>query len=79
MPQLHLYVPEEMAEVLRSRAEERGMSLSGYLAEVVGREVGGGGWPEGFFEEVIGGWEGDLERPAQGEYEERERLLGSDG
>lgn len=74
MPQLHLYVPDETAELLKSRARERGMSVSGYLAEVVGREVGGEDWPEGFFEEVLGGWEGELERSAQGEYEEREAL-----
>lgn len=74
MPQLHLYVPDETAELLKSKARERGMSVSGYLAEVVGREVGGEDWPEGFFEEVLGGWQGELERPAQGEYEERETL-----
>lgn len=74
MPQLHLYVPDETAELLKSKARQRGMSVSGYLAEVVGREVGGEGWPEGFFEEVLGGWEGELERSAQGEYEGRERL-----
>lgn len=33
------------------------------------------GWPPGFFEEVIGGWQGEmLERPEQGEYEVREEL-----
>lgn len=74
MPQLHLYVPETTAERLRSRAEERGMSLSGYLAEVVGREVGEEEWPDGFFGEVLGGWEGELKRPSQGEHEERESL-----
>lgn len=74
MPQLHMYVPETTAELLRSRAEERGVSVSKYLAELVGREVGGGGWPEGFFEEVLGSWEGELERPSQGEYEERARF-----
>ncbi|TCJ20704.1 ribbon-helix-helix protein, CopG family [Rubrobacter taiwanensis] len=74
MPQLHLYVPEETAEALRRRARERGSSLSAYLAEIVGREVGGERWPEGFFEEVLGRWEGELERPPQGAYEDRARL-----
>ena len=32
----------------------------------------GKGWPDGFFEEVVGGWVGDLERPDQGNYEVRE-------
>lgn len=73
MPQLHLYVPEATAEILKRRAEERGKSLSGYLAEVVGREVGGG-WPDGFFDRTLGGWEGELERGDQGYYEERASL-----
>lgn len=74
MPQLHLYVPEGTAEVLRRKARERGKSLSGYLAEIVVREVAEEGWPEGFFDEVLGSWEGELERGPQGEYEEREEL-----
>ncbi len=79
MPQLHLYVPDTTAELLRSRADQRGISLSGYLAEVVGREVGDEGWPEGFFEEVLGGWEGELERPPQGAYEKREGISENNG
>lgn len=34
------------------------------------------GWQPGFFEEVIGGWEGEkLVRDIQPEYEQREELL----
>lgn len=78
MPQLHLYVPEETAERLRQRAKSRNMSLSRYLAEVVQREVQSG-WPEGYFEEVIGGWVGEpLERPEQLELEERLPFLDSE-
>ena len=29
------------------------------------------GYPADFFEKIIGKWEGDFERPSQGEYEER--------
>ncbi|WP_047864638.1 hypothetical protein [Rubrobacter aplysinae] len=79
MPQLHLYVPEGTAESLKSRARERGMSVSAYLAEVVAREIGEEGWPEGFFEEVLGGWAGELERPSQEDYEIREALGGEPG
>lgn len=74
VPQLHLYVPEKTAEALRRRARERGKSLSGYLAEIVVREVDEERWPEGFFDEVLGSWEGEIERPAQGNYETREGL-----
>ena len=30
------------------------------------------GWPDRFFEEVVGEWAGGLERPDQGDYEVRE-------
>jgi hypothetical protein len=74
MPQLHIYVPEKVAGVVRERARARGMSVSGYLAELVTREVASG-WPDGYFDEVVGGWEGrPLRRPAQGRFESRERL-----
>lgn len=76
MPQLHLYVPDMTAELLRRRAEERGMSLSKYLAEIAGKEIADEGWPEGFFEDVLGAWEGELRRPPQGLYEKREDLAG---
>ena len=37
---------------------------------------GSKGWQPGFFEEVIGGWQGEpLVREEQGEYEVREELL----
>ena len=76
MPQLHFYVPEETAEELRKRAEAKGISLSRYLASLVQTEVPSG-WPERFFEDVVGGWKGEpLERPQQGKYEEREGLVG---
>lgn len=74
MPQLHLYVPDTTAELLKRRAKERGVTLSKYLAEVVVQEVDGEGWPEGFFENVLGVWEGELERAPQGLYEDREAL-----
>jgi hypothetical protein len=74
MPQLHLYVPDDVAETAKSRAKAAGKSLSSYLADLVVREVAGD-WPEGFFERVVGGWKGEpLERPEQGEFEEREPL-----
>lgn len=74
MPQLHLYVPDTTAELLKRRAEERGLTLSKYLAEVVRKEADAEEWPEGFFEDVLGAWEGELQRPPQGLYEEREDL-----
>jgi hypothetical protein len=74
MPQLHLYVSEDLAGKIREQAEASGSSVSGYLADLVRREVPQG-WPEGFFERVVGGWQGPPpERPVDGGFEERESL-----
>lgn len=71
MPQLHLYVPEEVAEALRQKAKAERKSLSKYLADLVKREVEPG-WPPGYFEEVSGGWQGDLAEPEDLPLEERD-------
>lgn len=74
MPQLHLYVSDEVAEAAKARAEGAGKSLSSYLADLVRSEIGTE-WPDSFFEEVVGGWGGDpLDRPKQGRSERRDRL-----
>ena len=74
MPQLHFYVPEPVAARVRQRAMAAGLSASRYLAELVKREVGTE-WPQGFFEQVVGGWQGEpLERSPQGAFETRETL-----
>jgi len=72
MPQLHLYVSDELAERLREKAKARRLPLSRYLSEVVAREVAPS-WPAGFFEDVLGGWQGEpLERTPQGEPQARD-------
>lgn len=74
MPQLHLYVSEDVAATVRARAKAKGMTVSSYLADVVKRDAGQD-WPAGFFEEIVGGWKGKpLKRPPQGRFERRERL-----
>jgi hypothetical protein len=74
MPQLHFYVPEDLAEKIRQEAEAANMSVSRYLASLVKREVISG-WPDDFFDKVVGGWQGvPLERLPQGEYEHRESI-----
>lgn len=59
MPQLHLYVPEDVAAKVREKAKARKLTVSRYLAEVIKREVGEG-WPEGYFDRVCGNWEGEF-------------------
>ena len=74
MPQLHLYLPESDAIKIRQRAKRVGLSISQYLAELVKREIQSA-WPEGFFDHVVGGWQGaPLQRPAQLPFESRKPL-----
>ena len=51
MPQLHLYVSDDVAEALR----ERGTSVSKLLAEIVTRDARRA-WPEGWLDRVGGAW-----------------------
>jgi len=73
MSQLHFYVPDDIEKELRARAARARMPLSRYLAEVVKDEIRAPEeWPEGYFEQVFGGWEDEpLERAPQGDYEKR--------
>ncbi len=74
MPQLHLYVPQEVAREVKRRAEAKGRTVSAYLADLVKREVVDA-WPQGFFEDVVGGWAGEpLRRAPQLAIESREPL-----
>ncbi|MBP9503344.1 MAG: hypothetical protein KBF17_14380 [Candidatus Promineofilum sp.] len=74
MPQLHLYIPDDLAERIQREAQSADMSVSRYLAELVRREMSPD-WPEGYFDEVVGGWVGEaLKRPPQGNLEQREPL-----
>lgn len=73
MPQLHCYVPEDTAAQLQQKAERLHLSVSKYLALLIQKDIGNQ-WPESYFE-LFGAWEGELERPPQGDYEQREVLL----
>ena len=51
------------------------MSVSRYLAEVVKRELHPQ-WPASFFEQVVGGWQGEpLRRAEQGAFDVRDAVL----
>lgn len=72
MAQLHCYVPEELAQQAQRRAEQAGLSLSRYLAELVKRDAANStGWPEGYFDLFVPIEGAELVRPPQGECEER--------
>lgn len=76
MAQLHFYVPDEQEKKLRAHAKAAHTSLSRYLAGLVTRQADvADEWPADYFDTVFGQWQGEpLERPPQGEPEERERL-----
>ncbi|CAN5331979.1 hypothetical protein BH24PSE2_BH24PSE2_20780 [soil metagenome] len=73
MSQLHFYVPDEEEKLLRDRARQAGLPLSRYLAALVRQKAARPDqWPENYFEQVFGQWEGEpLRRAAQGDYEQR--------
>ncbi len=74
MPQLHLYLPEEIAKELKRRAKAERMSVSKYLAQLVQSQIAHD-WPEEFFSKVVGGWAGEpLKRPDQFQPEVRDEL-----
>jgi len=73
MTLLRLYVPDDVAETAKSRAKATGKSLSAYVADLVVNEVAGD-WPERYLEEVVGGWNGELDRPPQGRLGNRKPL-----
>ncbi len=71
MAQLHVYVPDDISEKAHGLAEKEGLTVSGFLARILVRELGQG-WPDGYFEDVVGSWRGEtLVRGPQGELEER--------
>jgi hypothetical protein len=76
MSQLHFYVPEDVEKQLRQRADQANQPLSRFLAELVKREADQPAqWPEGYFEQVFGKWEGGpLRREPQGDFEARSEL-----
>jgi hypothetical protein len=51
MPQLHFYVPDEVAEQIKRRAAQAGQPVSRYVAALVKRDADRG-WPKGYFERI---------------------------
>lgn len=70
MAQLHCYLPDDLARQFQEKARAARLPASKYLALLVKKDLENQ-WPEGYFE-VFGGWMGEpLERPEQGEFEDR--------
>lgn len=73
MPQIHCYIPKEVSARLQEKAEQQHLSISKYLAKLIQQDIASD-WPDGYFE-LFGSWEGEkLQRPEQGDFEQRETL-----
>jgi len=73
MPQVHCYIPEDTAKQLQQRAQQARIPVSRYLAQLIRKDLASP-WPEHYFE-LCGAWEGEsLERPEQGNLEQRLEL-----
>ena len=77
MSRIQFEIPNEIAAELARRADSRGVSTDRYVAELVRREIAtetASGWPAGFFDRVVGRWQGELERPVDQSQEARDGL-----
>lgn len=72
MPQVQTYLKEATYQTLERRAKARGIKLSELLREMIESQIA----PQrsAAFIKLAGSWEGDLDRPPQGELEQREGL-----
>lgn len=50
MPQLHFYLPKELAEQVKKNAKRQGKTASAYVAEIVKEKLGPKGWSPGFLD-----------------------------
>ena len=74
MAQLNIYVPEEMANALKRRARRERRSLSALVVALLDDRASTEQWPKGFFETVLGHWQGPLGRIERRPAEERDDL-----
>ena len=74
MRRFYFYVPKGRTKQIREEARAKNL-IAKYMAEAVQRETHPG-WPEGYFERVVGKWQGEpLERPEQPPFETRDLLF----
>ena len=74
MPQLHCYVPDEIAKRTQRRATQSGLSVSRYLALLVKRDAAvDSAWPKGYFESFSAGGS-PIARPRQLPAEKRLKI-----
>jgi len=63
MAQVTIYIKDALVRAIKRRSEERGTSVSAYLAELAARDLARPTrWPDGFAD-LYGSWQGDFETP----------------
>ncbi len=76
MPQLHCYVPDDVAASLKRRADSAGVSVSRYLAQLAKNDLAND-WPADYFKDVFGQPDiAPIDRQPQGDFEQRAALDG---
>ena len=66
MTRMQIELSDEVVAEAKRRAEDRGLSVTGFVTRLIEQEIGlleretGKGWPSWFFEEVMGGWQGEF-------------------
>lgn len=63
MAHLNIYVPDELAAELKSKAAKEGLSLSKFVVKQISPKLDHNGWPEGYFEKIKGILPDDFEEP----------------
>lgn len=60
MPQLNIYVPDDLEKEVKLIAKKRGVSLSAFVSEVLRNNLQYGHWQHDFFEKTAGKWKGSF-------------------
>lgn len=61
MAQINFYVPDEVEENIKKAAKKSGTTVSSFIAELVKNHIGAqNAWPQDFFENIGGKWEGEF-------------------
>ena len=71
----YFYVPKGRSRQIRGEIKAKKLSVSKYVVKAVQRETHPG-WPEGYFERVVGKWQGDFPDTEELLYEARNSLFG---
>ena len=62
MAQVTLYLPDDVARLIRKEAKKARKSVSAFMADLARRKLSPDRWPEGF-EALCGSWQGEFPEP----------------